>query len=431
MNAQDTGRRTRDALRILIRGTNWLGDAVMTTPALLRLREKFPDAHIALLTPEKLRDLWQGYPAVNETISFAPGESIFSVSKKLRRVGSSRCNDRTAQRAVPTKFDLALVLPNSPRSAMEPWLAGIPQRIGYARPWRNFFLTRAIAPRPGAVRMRKRSVDEIKTLISRPLDAKTQTPDPGRQASASAHQIHEYLHLATALGANLEPIAPQLFVAPDEVEAAKKKFGLEKITQPVFGLNPGAEYGPAKRWPVERFIAAAQEIQNRTNCVWLIFGGQNDTAVANKIQSAIGHRPSAISNLAGQTSLRELMSLLKLCRVLLTNDSGPMHVAAALGTPVVVPFGSTSPELTGPGLPGDPPAWPKLTDQICRTTDQRLENKQALETLRRGEGPRHRLLKSDAPCSPCFLRECPIDFRCMNGITVERVVEAVVEAVKS
>ena len=97
-------------------------------------------------------------------------------------------------------------------------------------------------------------------------------------------------------------------------------------------------------------------------------------------------------NLAGQTSLRELMSLLKLCRVLLTNDSGPMHVAAALGTPVVVPFGSTSPELTGPGLPGD---------------------------------PRHRLLKSDAPCSPCFLRECPIDFRCMNGISVERVVEAV------
>ena len=89
------------------------------------------------------------------------------------------------------------------------------------------------------------------------------------------------------------------------------------------------------------------------------------------------------------------MALLKACRVLLTNDTGPMHVAAALGTPVVVPFGSTSPELTGPGLPG---------------------------------GPRHRLLKSDAPCSPCFLRECPIDFRCMNGISVERVVEAVVES---
>jgi heptosyltransferase-2 len=113
------------------------------------------------------------------------------------------------------------------------------------------------------------------------------------------------------------------------------------------------------------------------------------------------HSPSSIlhpQNLAGQTSLRELMALLKLCRVLLTNDTGPMHVAAALGTPVVVPFGSTSPELTGPGLPGD---------------------------------LRHRLLKSDAPCSPCFLRECPIDFRCLNGISVERVVETVIAARKS
>jgi heptosyltransferase-2 len=200
------------------------------------------------------------------------------------------------------------------------------------------------------------------------------------------------LHLAAALGANPEPLAPQLFVSSDEIEAVKKKFGLEQITQPVFGLNPGAEYGPAKRWPVERFIAAAREIQKRTNCVWLIFGGRNDAVVAGQIESAIGNRQSGIFNLAGQTSLRELMATLKLCRVLLTNDSGPMHVAAALGIPVVVPFGSTSPELTGPGLPGD---------------------------------SRHCLLKSDAPCSPCFLRECPIDFRCMTGITVERVVEAV------
>ena len=102
-----------------------------------------------------------------------------------------------------------------------------------------------------------------------------------------------------------------------------------------------------------------------------------------------------VLNLAGKTSLRELMALLKLCRVLLTNDSGPMHVAAALGTPVVVPFGSTSPELTGPGLPGD---------------------------------SRHYLLKSDAPCSPCFRRVCPIDLRCMTGISIPSVVDAVLRA---
>ncbi len=368
----DPGPRTPSALRLLVRGTNWLGDAVMTTPALLRLREKFPDAQIALLTPEKLAELWADHPAVNETISFAPGESIFSVSKRLRAGG----------------FNFVLVLPNSPRSAIETWLAGIPRRVGYARPWRNFFLTQAVAPLPGSVRMQKRSVAEIKTLIS-------QTPDPRRQIPTTAHQIHEYLHLVAALGANPEPIAPQLFVAPGEIDAAKKKFGLEKITSPIFGLNPGAEYGPAKRWPVERFIAAAQEIQKRTNCVWLIFGGKGDMELAERNNSELRTPNPQLRSLAGQTSLRELMSLLKLCRVLLTNDSGPMHVAAALGTPVVVPFGSTSPELTGPGLPGD---------------------------------PHHRLLKSDAPCSPCFLRDCPIDFRCLNGIAVERVVEAVLSA---
>lgn len=382
MNSPDARGQRPDTPRILIRGVNWLGDAVMTTPALRRLREKFPDAPIVLLTPEKLHDLWlavpkpgegrMNHPAVNEIISFAPGESVFAVGKKLRA----------------GKFDLALVLPNSPRSAIETWLAGIPRRIGYARPWRNFFLTNAIAPRADAVKMRKRSVAEIKKLISQTPDARPQTP-------ASAHQIHEYLHLVAALGANPEPLPPQLFVTPDEIEATKRKFGLAKTTQPVFGLNPGAEYGPAKRWPVERFIAAVREIQHRTHCVWILFGGLGDVEIVNQIASQLPSASSHLLNLAGKTSLRELMALLKFCRVLLTNDSGPMHVAAALGTPVVVPVGSTSPELTGPGLPGD---------------------------------LRHRLLKSDARCSPCFLRECPIDFRCMNGIAVEHVVAAVIEA---
>jgi heptosyltransferase II len=365
---------TNPPRRILIRGVNWLGDAVMITPALLRLRERFPGAHIALLTPEKLRELWPNHPAVNETISFEAGEGAFSIGKKLRA----------------GNFDLALVLPNSPRSALEVFLAGIPQRIGYARPWRNFFLTQAIPPRADAVKMRKRTFSEIYALIASP-------PRSTSGYSASDHQIHEYLHLVAALGANPEPLAPQLSVAPEEIEAAKKKFDLEKIPNPIFGLNPGAEYGPAKRWPAEHFVAAAKEIQQRTNCIWVLLGGRNDSAITNQIESAIRNPQSAIFNLAGKTSLRELMSLLKLCRVVLTNDTGPMHVAAALGTPVVVPFGSTSPELTGPGLP----------DDAC-----------------------HRLLKSDAPCSPCFLRECPIDFRCMNGIGVERVVEAVLEAAR-
>ncbi len=358
--------------RILVRGTNWLGDAVMTTPALLRLREKFPDAHIALPTPQKLRELWLQHPAVNETIPIGPEESLFSVSRRLRA----------------GRFDLALVLPNSPRSALETWLARIPRRIGYTRPWRNWFLTQVIAARTGATKMQKRSVGEIKELIA----GNPKSGIPNTPIEKTAHQMHDYLHLVATLGANPEPLPPQLFVTPAEVESARKKFGLEKITRPLLGLNPGAEYGPAKRWPLDEFIAVAREIQQRTHCTWLVFGGPAEAALADRIESAIPSPPSAIWNLAGKTSLRELMALLKLCRVLLTNDTGPMHVAAALGTPVVVPFGSTSPDLTGPGLPGD---------------------------------PLHRLLKSDVPCSPCFLRECPIDFRCMNGISVGQTVEAV------
>lgn len=354
-----------------MRGVNWLGDAVMTTPALIRLREKFREARIAVLTPEKLRELWTLHPAVDEVIGFETGEGLWSVGRKLRQ----------------GKYDLALVLPNSPRSALEVWMARIPQRVGYARPWRNWLLTRTIPTRPGHQRMRKRTPQEIRQLIAQ----SEAHHEPGRPIPAAAHQVHEYLHLVAALGASPEAMPPCLVVTAAEEETAARKFGLIealKDARPILGLNPGAEYGPAKRWPAEKFIAAAAELQQQTNCIWVIFGGRSDAPVAEQIASGV----SGAMNLAGKTSLRELMALLKMCRVLLTNDTGPMHVAAALGTPVVVPFGSTSPELTGPGLPGD---------------------------------ARHRLLKSDAPCSPCFLRECPIDFRCLNGIRPDRVATAI------
>lgn len=372
--------------RILVRGVNWLGDAVMTTPALLRLRERFPDAHIALLTAKKIEGLWRGHPAVNETHLFAAGGSLWSVSRKLRAL----------------HFDLSLVLPNSPRAALEVWLARIPRRVGYARPWRNCFLTHPIPPRAGVSAMRKRSIAEIKKLITVSDGRATRDNEHASRIThhVPPHQIHDYLNLVATLGANPEPLAARLELSESEADVVLQKLGLWETRAggtPIFGLNPGAEYGPAKRWPVERFIEAAREIHRRTNCTWLVFGGKGDVPMAGQIVSALGLPNRALRNLAGQTTLRELMALLKICRVLLTNDTGPMHLAAALGTPVVVPFGSTSPELTGPGLPGD---------------------------------PRHHLLKSDAPCAPCFLRECPIDLRCMNGIGIERVVEAVMKAAR-
>jgi heptosyltransferase-2 len=368
--------------RILVRGVNWLGDAVMTTPALLRLREAFPEAHISLLVPEKLKDLWQQHPAVNEVLTFAAGESVFSVSRRLRR----------------GKFTHALVLPNSPRSALEVFAARIPRRIGYARSGRAWLLTQPVAPRADSVKMHKRTEPEIRQLIadSTPATARTK---PVTKIPAAAHQIHEYLHLVASLGADARPLAPVLQAAPFADTGLARFFAAgSQRTGCLIGLNPGAEYGPAKRWPVEYFAAAANELYRRLDCEFLIFGGPADVALAEQLRARLpvplahGH----VTSLAGKTKLGELMSVLKICRVLITNDTGPMHVAAALGTPVVVPFGSTSPELTGPGLPGD---------------------------------PRHRLLKSTAPCAPCFRRECPIDLRCLHGITVDRVVSAATQIV--
>src|SRR5215469_2406317 len=157
--------------RILVRGVNWLGDAVMTTPGLLRLREHFPDALIALLTPEKLRGLWLHHPAIDEIIGFKQGEGVLQVARKVQVMmwpdtGGKRSTAEAAKSRQSGAFDLALVLPNSPRSALETWLARVPFRVGYARPWRNLFLSAAIPARPGIGEMRKRSVTEINRLIS-------------------------------------------------------------------------------------------------------------------------------------------------------------------------------------------------------------------------------------------------------------------------
>jgi heptosyltransferase-2 len=371
--------------RLLVRGVNWLGDAVMTTPALQRLRQRFPDAHITLFTDEKLVELWRNHPSLDEVLTFSRGENPWSVGRRLQ-----------AQ-----KFDTALVLPNSIRSALEVWWARVPQRIGYANPWRDLFLTQRVPARPGHRPMRKLSTREIKRLISLPTSDGNRASRIVYNASGSGtpppdpHHIHQYLHLAAVLGTDPAPLPPHLTISPEELETSRSKFGLGADSRPIVGLSPGAEYGPAKRWPVARFIEAARAIRQQRDCIWLLLGGSADRQTADAIFPALNPGEAAIHNLAGKTSLRELMALLKTCRVLLTNDSGPMHVAAALGTPVVVPFGSTSHELTGPGLPRD---------------------------------PNHHLLNVKAPCSPCFRRICPIDFRCMNGIRVDQVVQAVLDA---
>lgn len=360
--------------RVVVRGVNWLGDAVMTTPALLRLRERFPAAHLTLLTPAKLAELWPGHPAVDAVWPLAPGEPPWRVGRRLRAGW----------------FDLGLVFPNSPRSAWEMWFGRVPRRVGFAGQWRRWLLTEVVLRPPDYVPMRKRTPAEVRRCLTA-----VDTAAPGTPAvSPRAHQLFHYLHLVAQVGARPEPLSPRLeLTAAERAEArelvSRLAGGLElSADQPWVGLNAGAEYGPAKRWPAERFVAVARAVSRATGARWLILGGPNDRELAATLHREL---PEAV-NLAGRTRLRELMQVLSVCALLLTNDTGPMHLAAALGTPVVALFGSTSPELTRPGLPGD---------------------------------PRHEVLRAPVPCAPCFLRVCPVDFRCMHALSVEMVTQAV------
>ena len=367
MNRPDPASGT--PMRIVVRGVNWLGDAVMTTPALRRLRERFPKAHITLISPAKLGGLWKGHPDVDELMTFERGDGLWSVSRRIRS----------------GRFDIAVLFPNSPRSALECLLAGVPRRVGRRWPWRSWMLTDPIPLPRHAVPMRKRPVEEIRSRVASATAVRD--PDPDLQA----HQMHHYLDLVAALGADASPLPPRLAVTGAEVEAVRQKHGFRPGSS-WLGVNAGAEYGPAKRWPAERFAAVADAIRKEFDCGIAIFGGLGDVALAAELAEQLQTAAPTLRILAGKTSLRELLAALRCCRVLLTNDTGPMHVAAALSVPVVVPFGSTSPILTGPGLPGD---------------------------------PRHRLIRSTAPCAPCFLRTCPIDLRCLRDISVDQIVAEV------
>jgi heptosyltransferase-2 len=313
--------------RVLVRSSNWLGDAVMSAPAVQRLKRGRPDARVTVLTQSKLADFWRLMPEVDELITIEPGDSVFRVASKIRR-----------------NFDAAILFPNSVRSAIEPWLAGIPRRVGYSRPWRDFFLNQFI-------------------------------PDPPFPAPLQ-HQAGHYLRIMDRIGANLQ----------EELWNGNHRSGEPKLA----GLCPGAEYGPAKRWT--EFGAAAKELSGRHGLHWLIFGTAKDKPVAAKIMNEL---ETSATDLTGRTSLLDLAVQLQRCRVLLTNDTGTMHLAAFLGVPTVAIFGSTEPQLTGPMGKGDT------------------------------------VIRHHVECSPCFLRECPLDFRCMKAVSVDEAVSAVERALGS
>jgi heptosyltransferase-2 len=361
--------------RILIRGLNWLGDAIMCLPALTRLREARPDAQISILTPRKLADLWSR-PLIDTVLPFEKEDNLLTNAWRLRA----------------GRFSTGLVLPTSLRSAMELWLAGIPTRIGAEYRGRGVFLSHSVHGPAGIAAIRKRSEKEIRGLAAR------SSPCAEVAAPEYSHHVYRYLRIVSVLGANEQPIPPKLAMEDDETRKVLSRFALEPDAagSPLFAMCPGSEYGASKRWPEQRFIEAARALHEKTGCRWLLLGTSGEAAVCERIVRAVccNAGNALVCNLAGQTSLRELAALLKACSLLLGNDSGPMHLAASVGTPVAGVFSSTSAAITGPGLPGD---------------------------------RKHLLLTSTAPCSPCFLRECPIDLRCMDSLEVKRVIDGIME----
>lgn len=347
-NALGAGTKLQP-FRILIRSSNWLGDAVMSVPAVRAIKRGRPDAHITVLTPSKLADVWDAVPEVDKVIPFdpPPGRGIFRVLRGIAHVF------KVAQLVRARGFEAAVLFPNSIRVAFEAWLAGIPRRVGYpGHKGRALFLNQVLREKK---RRKSRAAE-----VEKPAE----------------HQVYHYLRLAEFIGA--EMIAADL-----DIPSATPPGG--RVAR--IAVCPGAEYGPAKRWPAGRFAEVIRTFSATRECAWVLVGTRKDRPVAEEILAAAGS-PSNVENLCGRTSLAALITTLRECDVLLTNDTGTMHLAALLGVRTVSIFGSTEPALTGP--------------------------------LGRG----HIIFREQAECSPCFLRECPIDFRCMTAIEPARVTLA-------
>ncbi len=328
---------------ILIRSVNWIGDAVMTIPAIRAIKKGFPDSRLSLLVKPSVKDIFKGNPDIDELILYEDHHRSFSgplrLASELRKKG----------------FSMAILLQNAFDAALVAFLARIPERVGYKRDGRGLLLT---------------------------------GPVQYNNEDRRIHHIEYYLNLVHSLtGGNQDDIfEPYIFLSLEERLSMRNLLG--ELKRPILGINPGATYGSAKRWLPERFAEVAGWFIKDTGGSIIITGSKGERTIAEEIIKKLapeirlsGH----MKNFAGATSLRELINLISECDLYLSNDSGPMHVAYAVGTPLVALFGSTDPGLTGP----------------------------------RGEG--NIILKADVDCSPCFKRVCDNDMACMYGINSEDV----------
>ncbi|MCX7847262.1 MAG: lipopolysaccharide heptosyltransferase II [bacterium] len=336
---------------MLVRAPNWLGDSVLAAPAVVALRGALPGAHVAVLAREGVADFWRMLP-VDEVISFG----------RVGGWGGVRARWETARVVRAKRFGVALILPNSFDAALVPWLAGVPTRVGWGTDGRWLLINQRI-------------------------------PFPHRLEGQS--QARRYVYLVEQwLGYALEQALEVRLAVPGE---ARAEVAAATVGWPgcVIGLNPGATYGTAKCWLPDRFAEIACRAHARLGARVVIVGGAGDRSrcewVFSLISQAAGDAGTWCVNLAGTTSVCTLAAWLERCSCLVTNDTGAMHVAAAVGTPVVAIFGPTDWRTTAP----------------------------------LGDG--HRLIRASVPCAPCLRRVCEIDHRCMKSVSVEEVWEAVMQ----
>ena len=338
--------------KVLIVAPNWLGDAVLSLPAARALRNLWPEAHLAVLCKENLTGWLAAQPTFDEVRSYPPpGRGL-------------RANISFARSFGRDGFDLAVLFPNSLRSALFAWVGGIPRRVGYARDARGPLLTQRVRRYQGP----KRHHAEYYLDIARQLGWQ----DP---AGTSRERLTEFE--PAAVGGN-----DQAWI-DEQLASAGVSSG-----ETLVGLTPGAAFGPAKRWSPERFAEVCMRLLERWPLRLILFGGPDDVAAIERLSAKLGPAfQDRLVNLAGSTSVGQLAAGLKRCGILMTNDSGAMHLAAAVGVPTVAIFGSTDPQWTGP----------------------------------LGDG--HQVLAADVPCRPCFQRTCAIGYQCMESITSNQVFE--------
>ncbi len=329
--------------KILVRGTNWLGDAVMSLPALRALRQRCPQARITLLARGWVADLYRREPCADEVLI------------EPQKWGALRRR----------RFDAAILLPNSFKTALDARLAGIPRRIGYNRDRRGFLLTDPIPP-----------------------------PEPGETPPHERFYYLELLRRAGLLDA-LPPAEPILLHGAEEARRAGfALFEQMGMKGPVVGVSPGAQNSRAKQWIPQRFVESSVRAAATLGGGVAIFGSAAERGLCQAMAEAVRRTGVQVLGLAGETTLAQFIELAAACRVFLTNDAGAMHVASALGVPTVGVFGPTDYEATAPA------------------------------------GPVSLIVREPVECSPCMLRDCPIDHRCMTGITAERVAETALELLK-